>query len=380
LRLASVIMALKVSGRKLQALRDAKTRNTSITWKELLLSDVIDGVDAFGGRVFPGVTVFENVNAVGEEGRFTSEDPARDGANWYVYCANNPLAFVDPSGLIIVNPDGSVTFDKEEDTFTEGAQAGNYKDWNEAFQNAALIDSSSQLVGDFKEWFNEDGTLSQYAIDNGKSLLGLTMSGSKQTVVYLLRGHSAAARDVPYYNKTTWSPEPKEKDVISNVTSIMSAELKKAGYFVALDDQKNWPNDTGYGPEEATDTIINNSRRLDLMLAIHSNSSSDAAKKGTTIWGPLGGATKNVNSYRAANVIFQSVKSAGLMNVNYYSVWQHQYMPLGATPGHEHSVPAALIEAGYYSNTADYNAYSGNNALAFVTALIKGVNVFFGRK
>ena len=24
-------------------------------------------------------------------GRFLSEDPARDGANWYAYCANNPL-------------------------------------------------------------------------------------------------------------------------------------------------------------------------------------------------------------------------------------------------------------------------------------------------
>jgi hypothetical protein len=93
-------MALKVSGRKLQALRDAKTRNTSITWKELLLSDVIDGVDAFGGRVFPGARFFENENAVGEEGRFTSEDPARDGLNWYVYCSNNPLAFVDPTGLL----------------------------------------------------------------------------------------------------------------------------------------------------------------------------------------------------------------------------------------------------------------------------------------
>jgi RHS repeat-associated protein len=32
-------------------------------------------------------------------GRFTTEDPARDGANWYAYCGNNPLAFVDPTGL-----------------------------------------------------------------------------------------------------------------------------------------------------------------------------------------------------------------------------------------------------------------------------------------
>ena len=32
-------------------------------------------------------------------GRFTSEDPARDGLNWYVYCGNNPVMFKDPSGL-----------------------------------------------------------------------------------------------------------------------------------------------------------------------------------------------------------------------------------------------------------------------------------------
>ena len=32
-------------------------------------------------------------------GRFISEDPIKDGTNWYVYCSNNPIAFVDPSGL-----------------------------------------------------------------------------------------------------------------------------------------------------------------------------------------------------------------------------------------------------------------------------------------
>ena len=32
-------------------------------------------------------------------GRFTSEDPVRDGMNWYVYVSNNPLKFVDPTGL-----------------------------------------------------------------------------------------------------------------------------------------------------------------------------------------------------------------------------------------------------------------------------------------
>ena len=31
-------------------------------------------------------------------GRFLSEDPARDGWNWYVYCGNEPVGHVDPSG------------------------------------------------------------------------------------------------------------------------------------------------------------------------------------------------------------------------------------------------------------------------------------------
>jgi hypothetical protein len=26
-------------------------------------------------------------------------DPVQDGSNWYVYCGNNPLCFVDPTGL-----------------------------------------------------------------------------------------------------------------------------------------------------------------------------------------------------------------------------------------------------------------------------------------
>lgn len=34
-----------------------------------------------------------------ETGRFTSLDPARDGMNWYAYCAGNPIAYVDPTGL-----------------------------------------------------------------------------------------------------------------------------------------------------------------------------------------------------------------------------------------------------------------------------------------
>ena len=38
-------------------------------------------------------------------GRFMSEDPIRAGLNWYTYCGNNPITFIDPLGLdaILIN-------------------------------------------------------------------------------------------------------------------------------------------------------------------------------------------------------------------------------------------------------------------------------------
>jgi RHS repeat-associated protein len=33
-------------------------------------------------------------------GRYINLDPIQDGYNWYVYCSNNPLSFLDPTGLI----------------------------------------------------------------------------------------------------------------------------------------------------------------------------------------------------------------------------------------------------------------------------------------
>jgi RHS repeat-associated protein len=35
--------------------------------------------------------------------RFISEDPARDGVSWFAYVGNNPLRYVDPTGLRILD-------------------------------------------------------------------------------------------------------------------------------------------------------------------------------------------------------------------------------------------------------------------------------------
>ncbi len=36
-------------------------------------------------------------------GRFLTEDPSRKGHSWYSYCANNPLTFTDPTGMLPVD-------------------------------------------------------------------------------------------------------------------------------------------------------------------------------------------------------------------------------------------------------------------------------------
>ncbi|MCW5939380.1 MAG: RHS repeat-associated core domain-containing protein [Fimbriimonadaceae bacterium] len=51
--------------------------------------------DAESGLVYMRARYYEP-----STGRFLSEDPAMDGANWYVYCANDPVNRVDPTGKV----------------------------------------------------------------------------------------------------------------------------------------------------------------------------------------------------------------------------------------------------------------------------------------
>lgn len=43
-------------------------------------------------------------------GRFISEDPARDGMNWYAYCENNPINRVDSSGQMSDEERGTILY------------------------------------------------------------------------------------------------------------------------------------------------------------------------------------------------------------------------------------------------------------------------------
>ena len=62
-------------------------------------------------------------------GRFISQDPAKDGLNWYIYCIDNPLNYLDPSGLISTNcayATGKWFFSAEEAAYNFGAEYNKY--------------------------------------------------------------------------------------------------------------------------------------------------------------------------------------------------------------------------------------------------------------
>jgi len=102
-------------------------------------------------------------------GRFISEDPARDGLNWYVYCGNNPIMFVDPSGNIrepgyvngvwCENPD-AYEFGKKSDTYKILVDLGNR--WNSG--TSKQKDEYSALAENVRRLARE-GTPIQYAQD-----------------------------------------------------------------------------------------------------------------------------------------------------------------------------------------------------------------------
>ena len=86
-------------------------------------------------------------------GRFITQDPARDGENWYAYCGNGPLSRLDPSGtswkswviggivgigvgVITLNPVAGVLAGTATGTLVSKIGEGN--DWHEAINDGCI--------------------------------------------------------------------------------------------------------------------------------------------------------------------------------------------------------------------------------------------------
>ena len=79
-------------------------------------------------------------------GRFTQEDPIKDGNNWYVYAANNPIRFKDPSGYAVtkndranLNPDQIKRLDQITQEYGDAQEAGDIIRMNDLHYEAACL-------------------------------------------------------------------------------------------------------------------------------------------------------------------------------------------------------------------------------------------------
>jgi len=126
-----------------------------------------------------------------ETGRFISEDPIRDGLNWYVYASNNPVNRSDPLGLEDVelreyseNNDATVTW--TGNTTKNGVVYANatvtYNGTTKQFEgklvNNKLIIDDSVLNSSFG-WrtTTASGSVSDYFISSGKQIILGNYSG-----------------------------------------------------------------------------------------------------------------------------------------------------------------------------------------------------------
>jgi len=82
-------------------------------------------------------------------GRFISEDPAKDGVNWYAYCGNSPTNGVDPDGRFALLDNLLTTFEGLYNEARSGAAALAAKQWAEQRIAQAVTAHTLQIYNYF---------------------------------------------------------------------------------------------------------------------------------------------------------------------------------------------------------------------------------------
>ena len=102
-------------------------------------------------------------------GRFLSEDPARSGLNWYTYCNNNPIIFIDPSGLVAVGLKAYLETYKGA-TFSVGPRNVLTVSWNDL--SFAFKVTEANYNQEFNDWIIDDSVfVNAFGIGDQKLLV-----------------------------------------------------------------------------------------------------------------------------------------------------------------------------------------------------------------
>ena len=152
------------------------TANYSVFGEVLATTGSLDQEPVYTGKGYDDEVGLYYFNARWynpELGRFISEDPIQDGVNWYVYVSNNPLKFVDPTGLRLdddletdLERGRKATVEDDDDDETEGS--GNDTNSRQKTEQATipelpnwnkLLDNNSMMYFDIVGIDGEEPTL-----------------------------------------------------------------------------------------------------------------------------------------------------------------------------------------------------------------------------
>jgi len=148
-------------------------------------------------------------------GRFISEDPAKDGLNWYVYCGNNPIAFVDPTGMI---KDGDDELDESLQIILNGPKKDGSGGLSLAW-NLADTDTERKAISEMADkirLFDADGINRHMILINSDGAEGaghtatLLLNTSDQGLLFSFYAENSQALDkgqmrLAFLNATDWN-------------------------------------------------------------------------------------------------------------------------------------------------------------------------------
>ena len=108
-------------------------------------------------------------------GAFTSEDPARDGLNWYVYCGGNPVNLIDPFGedaIIITDTNAvnvGVPHGHTSALFQDASGIWYYFYWGdkEAFVQEITDNNAMLSLANLNEWLHNNTKWDGNAVYSG---------------------------------------------------------------------------------------------------------------------------------------------------------------------------------------------------------------------
>ena len=126
-------------------------------------------------------------------GRFITEDPVKDGLNWYAYCGGNPVVFWDPLGFYYIREEMHYATDMDPRNRNLVQKTGRYYIAPETTMSSIRsVVLSAIPCGNFLNYAYERGT----GVVGGNS--AITLNSLMRTSVDEVTGNIITRLDIPY--------------------------------------------------------------------------------------------------------------------------------------------------------------------------------------